>query len=167
MKVTSNNFREGDEMLEDIIDDFKERIFYELDELDPQEIFEANEEHDTAHEFCDEIGLEIYDIIHSCSDENVPLHRSDLMELAREYPDLMTDEPELGPAFGGEPTPINLLAANVFEWINEGLQEWVGDGHFQVLIDDYIKSNEINTDIHGDDVGGPSYANYHRAKESK
>ena len=27
--------------------------------------------------------------------------------------------------------------------------------------------DEINTDIHGDDVGGPSYANYHRDKEGK
>ena len=38
MKVTSNNFREGDEMLEDIIDDFRERIFYELDQLEVDDI---------------------------------------------------------------------------------------------------------------------------------
>ena len=161
MKMTSNRFGDNTDMLEDIIDDFKDRIKYELDELDPQEIYEANEEHDTAHEFCDEIGLEIYDIIHSCSDENVPLHRGDLMELAREYPDLMTDEPELGPAFGGEPTPINLLAANVFEWIVEGLNEWVGDGYYNQSVQNYVDTHRA------EDVGGPSYANYHRVKEGK
>jgi len=161
MKVTSNNFREGDEMLEDIIDDFKERIRYELDQLEIDDIEEANEEHGTAHELSDELGIEIYDIIHSCADENVPLHRSDLMDLAREYPDLMTDEPELGPAFGGEPTPINLLAANVFEWIVEGLNEWVGDGYYNQLVGDYVDTHRA------EDVGGPSYANYHRSKEGK
>ena len=41
MKVTSNNFREGDDMLEDIIDDFRERIFYELDQLEVDDIEEA------------------------------------------------------------------------------------------------------------------------------
>tara|TARA_B100000131_G_scaffold320392_1_gene368423 strand:+ start:983 stop:1450 length:468 start_codon:yes stop_codon:yes gene_type:complete len=149
------------DMLEDIIQDFEERIKYELDQLEVKDMEEAIEEHDTAHELSDELGIDIYDIIHSCADENVPLYRGDLIELAKEYPDLMTDEPELGPAFGGEPTPLNLLAANVFEWIVEGLNEWVGDGYFNSLVKDYVELHKSY------DVGGPSYANYHRDKEGK
>ena len=150
------------DLLEDVVDEFKERIREELDELDPQEIAQAAEEHTTTHEFCDELGIDVYDIMHEVADNNVPIYYSDLLQLAVEYQDLATSTPELGPAFNGENTACNLIAANVYEWLLEGLQEWGGEGHFQVLVDDYISANEIVLD-----VGGPSYANYHRVKGGK
>ena len=54
--------------LEDVVDEFKERIREELDELDPQEIAHSREYFDTTHEFCDELGIDVYDIMHEVAD---------------------------------------------------------------------------------------------------
>ena len=53
----------------------------------------------------------LFEIADSC----VPVYTSDLMELAADDLSLAVDEPELGPAFDGSPTPVNIIAANVFE----------------------------------------------------
>ena len=36
---------------------------------------------------------------------------------------LATTEPEIGPAFGGEPTAVNIIAANIYEDICNHLYE--------------------------------------------
>jgi len=149
------------EHINDAIEDLEERIKFELDELDPQEIAEANEGTDTLQEFCDEVSIELYDMIHEVSDGSVPLHSQDLLDLAKEDLGLATGEPELGPAFDGKNTAINIIAANVFEEIHQGLIDWCDD-EGTTFPDDYIEANEITLD-----VGGPSYANYHRVKGTK
>ena len=79
----------------------------ELHEYDPNEITEPS------------------DVIHEIADGSVPVYTSDLLELASQDNNLATDVPELGPAFDGEPTPVNIIAANVFEAIEQGLwEEW-------------------------------------------
>ena len=148
------------EYINDAIVDFEERIRYELDELDPQEIAIANEESDTLEEFCDELSIDIYDIMHEVVDSSVPIHSQDLLDLAKEDLGLATSEPELGPAFDGKNTAINIIAANVFEEIHQGLIDWTIEEEGSTFIDDYIETNEIVLD-----VGGPSYANYHRSKK--
>lgn len=63
------------------------------------------------------MGLDCYDEIHSIADSLTPIYNGELLELACDNNELATSEPELGPAFGGEPTPINIIAANVYEFI--------------------------------------------------
>ena len=56
-----------------------------------------------------------YDIIHEVADSNTPIYTSDILKLAADNLFLATDIPELGPAFDSEPTPTNIIAANIFE----------------------------------------------------
>ena len=68
---------------------------------------------------------EPHDVIHEIADSSVPVYTADLMRLAAEDIDLAVSEPELGPAFDGSPTPVNIIAANVFEAIERALwDEW-------------------------------------------
>lgn len=64
---------------------------------------------------------EPHDAIHEIADTAVPVYTGDLLRLAAENLQLATDEPELGPAFDGTPTPVNIIAANVFEHIEQAL----------------------------------------------
>lgn len=76
--------------------------------------------------------FEPHDLIFEAADSSVPVYTSELMELAAENIELATSEPELGPAFGGEPTPTNIVAANVFEAIEQDLWEY-----WRELVDDF------------------------------
>lgn len=68
---------------------------------------------------------EPHDAIFEIADSSVPVYTGDLLRLAAENIALATAEPELGPAFDGSPTPVNVIAANVFEAIQEALwEEW-------------------------------------------
>ena len=68
---------------------------------------------------------EPHDSIHEIADSSVPIHTSDLLQLAADNLELATSKPELGPAFDGQPTPVNIIAANVFEAVEAGLwEEW-------------------------------------------
>jgi len=68
---------------------------------------------------------EPHDVIQEIADAAVPVYTSDLLRLAAESNDLATATPEVGPAFDGAPTPVNIIAANVFEAIEVGLwEEW-------------------------------------------
>jgi hypothetical protein len=58
---------------------------------------------------------ELGDIAHEIADGLVPVYTSDLMQLAADNINLATNEPELGAAFDGSPTPANIVAANVYE----------------------------------------------------
>ena len=70
---------------------------------------------------------EPHDTIHEIADSSVPIHTSDLMELAARDNNLALNEPELGPAFDGSATPVNIIAANVFEAIEAALWDHVRD----------------------------------------
>ena len=63
------------------------------------------------------------DIIHEIADSNVPIYNSDILEVAADNLYMATNEPELGPAFDGSPTPVNIIAANIYEAITERLYE--------------------------------------------
>lgn len=68
---------------------------------------------------------EPHDFIHETADSGVPVYHSDLLKLAAENHSLALDEPELGPAYDGKPTPINIIAANVYEAIEARMwDEW-------------------------------------------
>jgi len=63
--------------------------------------------------------------LHEIVDGSIPVYDSDILELATENLELATDEPELGPAFDGSPTPINIIAANIYEYLsNIAWEEW-------------------------------------------
>ncbi len=66
---------------------------------------------------------EPHDAIHEIADGAVPVYHADLLDLVANNYELATNVPELGPAFGGEPTPVNIIAANVFEAVEAALWE--------------------------------------------
>jgi hypothetical protein len=63
------------------------------------------------------------DQIHEIADTSVPVYTADLLQLGSDNWDLMLTEPEIGPAFDGTPTPVNIIAANVYETIGAALYE--------------------------------------------
>ena len=65
------------------------------------------------------------DVLHEYADSAVPIYTADLMELAANNIDLATDEPECGPAFDGAPTPVNIVAANVYEALIAEGYDWL------------------------------------------
>lgn len=75
------------------------------------------------HPECDEP----HDQIHAIADSSVPVYTHQLLQLAADNCHLATDEPELGPAngcnFDGTPSPVNIIAANVYEHIEAALWE--------------------------------------------
>ncbi len=75
----------------------------------------------------DELREDVYpeDILHEIADTSVPVYTSSLMDMAADNIGLAVDEPELGPAFDGSPTPVNIIAANVFEALQQvAYEEW-------------------------------------------
>ncbi len=68
-------------------------------------------------------GDEPHDVIHEIADSCVPVYTSELLELACQDAALATDEPECGPAFDGAPSPVNIIAANVYERLTADLFE--------------------------------------------
>lgn len=85
---------------------------YARDNLDEAKSYGIEDLHDTVHEIAD--GL-------------VPVYTSDLMQLAADNLNLATDTPELGPAFDGSPTPANIVAANVYEWLEAEIWEYANE----------------------------------------
>jgi hypothetical protein len=70
-------------------------------------------------------GEYVADVIAEIADGSVPVYYSELLELAAQDNNLALNEPELGPAFDGAPTPVNIIAANVYESVTEALyEEW-------------------------------------------
>jgi hypothetical protein len=68
---------------------------------------------------------EPHDAIFEIADSSIPVYTHQLLLLAADNCHLATDEPELGPAngsnFDGTPSPINIIASNVFEYIERAL----------------------------------------------
>lgn len=75
----------------------------------------------------DNPGEEPHDQIHEIADASTPIYTADLLRLAADHIRLATDEPELGPAFDGSPTPANIIAANIFEYLEQALWEAWGE----------------------------------------
>ena len=70
---------------------------------------------------------EPHDAIFEIADTSVPVYTADLLRLAVDNLALATNDPVLGPAsgcnFDGTPSPVNIIAANVFEHLEAKLWE--------------------------------------------
>ena len=65
------------------------------------------------------------DRLNEIVDSSVPIYNYDLLQMAANNMDLALVEPELGPAFDGTPTPVNIIAANIYEALQEvAYNEW-------------------------------------------
>lgn len=67
---------------------------------------------------------DLIDASHEIADSFVPVYTRDLINLCQDDFSLFTDKPEIGPAFDGEPTPTNIVAANVYERLTQALGEY-------------------------------------------
>ena len=83
-------------------------------------------------------SMEISDTIFEITDSHVPVYTYDLLKCALDNLGLATEEPELGPAFDGSPTPVNIIAANIFETIEADLWEYWHD-ELEPMIDDHLE----------------------------
>ena len=72
----------------------------------------------------DTLHIEPHDTIGEIADSSVPIYYSDLFKLAESNYSLLTEEPDLGPAFDGANTPINIIAANAYEYVQNDLWEY-------------------------------------------
>tara|TARA_R100000808_G_scaffold10102_1_gene27172 strand:+ start:218 stop:643 length:426 start_codon:yes stop_codon:yes gene_type:complete len=82
-----------------------------------------NEAEDWQETFNEVANFECQDWIHEIADSCTPIYTYDILECAMEEMSLATCEPEIGPAFGGEPTAVNLIAANIYEKVCEHLYD--------------------------------------------
>lgn len=80
---------------------------------------------------------EPHDRIFEIADGSVPVYTVELLEWAIEDIYLATDEPEIGAAFDGSPTPVNIIAANIFEKVEEALWEYYNNHK-----NDYVDEGE-------------------------
>ena len=92
------------ELEKNVLDELRERL-KEYAEIEDQEVNFYN--------------MDEYDVFHEIADSNVPIYNYDLLQLASDNIFLAVNEPELGPAFDGSHTPINIIAANVYEYLQE------------------------------------------------
>jgi hypothetical protein len=63
------------------------------------------------------------DRCHEIADSWVPVYTYELLQMAADNLDLAHIEPECGPAFDGSATPINIIAANIYEALSNALHE--------------------------------------------
>jgi hypothetical protein len=76
--------------------------------------------------------------ITAITDQAVPIYNSTLLRMAADNVFLALSTPEIGPAFDGEATPINIIAANVYEHIEQELWEvWHNIDDYIVIDPDY------------------------------
>ena len=87
-----------------------------LEEL--KERLEENAEFDNGELY---ISIDEHDTIFEIADSSVPIYTSDILQMAADNIGLALEEPEIGPAFDGTSTPINIIAANIFEEITQEL----------------------------------------------
>ena len=102
-----------------------------------------------------------HDTVFEVADSNVPIYTYDLLTLAADELALATEEPELGPAFDGSPTPTNIIAANVFERIEQELAEYWQKlmGEAAEAFDEDDDEEDDDPDPDGDDPGPVMPAN--------
>ena len=113
-------------------------------------VMHIEEYHNEAEDWQDTldyiINLECSDIIHEIADGCVPVYTADILNCALEDLGLATDEPEIGPAFDGCATAVNLIAANIYEKICNHLYE-VEQKLKRKAVDDYEpKTTKEKTD---------------------
>jgi hypothetical protein len=82
----------------------------------------------------DNPGAEPGDEISEIADSSTPIYYGGILRCALEDMSLALDEPECGPAFDGKATPINIIAANIYERLTSELWEYYHDHE-----DDYLE----------------------------
>ena len=95
-----------------------------LDHMSPDELRNIVEQDDPLDR--------LHDLIHEVANSNVPIYYADILEVAIDDIHIATNEPEI-PAFNGSPTPINIIAANIFEAVENALWEWWADNKDSLL----------------------------------
>ena len=98
---------------------------------DLKEQLEGNAEFDNGELY---ISIDEHDTIFEIADSNVPTYTYDILQMAADNIELAIVEPDIGPAFDGTPTPVNIIAANIYEeitqelWSNlESIKESIGE----------------------------------------
>ena len=94
----------------------------ELDRIERDALAELKEDIQ-ADPLNEDWGDRIFEI----ADSHCPIYTSTILQLAADNLFLATEEPELGPAFDGSPTPVNIITANIFEHIYQCLWENLED----------------------------------------
>ena len=69
------------------------------------------------------INLECEDMIHETADGCCPIYTGEILSCALEDLNVATTEPEIGPAFDGKHTAVNIIVANIYEKICNYLYE--------------------------------------------
>ena len=90
-------------------DDIYERRQNAIEELD--------------EEFYNDPDQDLDDMIFELADQAVPVYTSDILQAAADHSDFALLEPDIGPAFDGSPTPVNIIAANIYEFFTNELYE--------------------------------------------
>ena len=72
-------------------------------------------EYSAHHDYALDGSDDAHDIAHEIADGAVPVYYNRIAEVGASDLDLILDEPEIGPAFDGSPTPVNIIAANIYE----------------------------------------------------
>lgn len=96
------------QMKKDINAEYDERIVYMVQFGDADEL--------------EQISEEPHDLIHELADSSVPIYNHDLLSLAAENLELGLDKSEFM-AFDGSATPVNAIAANIFNALEAELWE--------------------------------------------
>jgi len=72
-------------------------------------------EYSARHDFTVDASTDAHDTAHEIADGAVPVYYNRIAEVGASDLALILDEPEIGPAFDGSPTPVNIIAANIYE----------------------------------------------------
>lgn len=122
--MSDHNFRD---LLQGAVNEFKEDHLGMAGSLEDMTIEERADLYATLEQD------EPHDMIFECADGNVPVYTWDIMQYAANNTNMATNEPELGAAFDGTPTPVNIIAANIFEAIEAELWEWWNDNRTDLM----------------------------------
>lgn len=82
------------------------------------------------------------DLVGEIADSWVPIYTHDLLRMAADNMELATNEPELGPAFDGTPTPVNIIAANIYEELSNALSSELSDLQSQAGGEETLEKEE-------------------------
>ncbi len=91
------------------------------------------------------------EVIHEIADSAVPVYNYTLLHIAANDNEVALTEPEIGPAFDGSPTPVNIIAANIYEAITNALHEEARRLHDE-LVDAKAFCDACVEDFHEDDL---------------
>ena len=75
----------------------------------------TDSEYSARHDYTVGTSTDAHDTAHEIADGAVPVYYNRIAEVGASDLALILDEPEIGPAFDGSPTPVNIIAANIYE----------------------------------------------------